>query len=69
MWSYEKRLEYPVNITNVNPAMAQLIITQLGGPDGEMGAATRYLSQRYSAPYSEVKAIMTDIGTEESVPV
>lgn len=65
MWSYEKRLEYPVNITNVNPAMAQLIITQLGGPDGEMGAATRYLSQRYSAPYSEVKAIMTDVGTEE----
>lgn len=63
MWSYEKRLEYPVNIKNVDPAMAKLIITQLGGPDGEMGAATRYLSQRYSAPYAEVKATLTDIGT------
>ena len=66
MWNYEKRLEYPVNIKNVNPAMAKLIITQLGGPDGEMGAATRYLSQRYSAPYAEVKATMTDIGSEEA---
>lgn len=65
MWNYEKRLEYPVNIKNVNPAMAKLIITQLGGPDGEMGAATRYLSQRYSAPYAEVKATLTDVGTEE----
>ena len=66
MWNYEKRLEYPVNIKNVNPAMAKLIITQLGGPDGEMGAATRYLSQRYSAPYAEVKATLTDIGSEEA---
>lgn len=63
MWSYEKRLQYPINIQNPDPALAKLIITQLGGPDGEMGAATRYLSQRYSAPYNEVKGLLTDIGT------
>ena len=64
MWSYKKMLQYPVNIKNPNPALAKVIITQLGGPDGEMGAATRYLSQRYSAPYAPVKATLTDIGTE-----
>lgn len=65
MWSYEKKLQYPVNIKNPNPRLAQLIITQLGGPDGETGAAMRYLSQRYSMPYSKVKATLTDIATEE----
>lgn len=65
MWAYEKRLQYPVNIKNPNPKLAKLIITQLGGPDGETGAAMRYLSQRYSMPYSKVKATLTDIGTEE----
>ncbi len=65
MWSYDKKLEYPVKIKTPNPAMAKVIITQLGGPDGELGAATRYLSQRYSMPYDEVKAILTDVGTEE----
>lgn len=66
MWSYDKKLEYPVKIKTPNPAMAKVIITQLGGPDGELGAATRYLSQRYSMPYDEVKAILTDVGTEGS---
>ena len=65
MWSYEKKLQYPIKIKNPDPAMAKIIITQLGGPDGEKGAATRYLSQRYSMPYNEGKAILTDIGTEE----
>lgn len=65
MWSYEKKLEYPVKIKNPNPALAKVIISQLGGPDGELGAATRYLSQRYSAPYPQVKGVLTDIGTEE----
>ncbi|MGN1114446.1 MAG: manganese catalase family protein [Oscillospiraceae bacterium] len=65
MWQYQKKLEYPVNIKNPNPAMAKVIISQLGGPDGEMGASMRYLSQRYTAPCREVQAILTDIGTEE----
>lgn len=65
MWQYEKKLEYPVNIKNPNPALAKVIITQFGGPDGELGAAMRYLSQRYTAPCNEVKAILSDIGTEE----
>lgn len=64
MWTYEKKLEYPVKIKTANPNMAKLIISQLGGPDGEMGAATRYLSQRYSAPWAQVKGTLTDIGTE-----
>ena len=63
MWSYEKKLQYPVKIKKCDPAMAKIIITQLGGPDGELGAANRYLSQRYTAPYKEVKGILTDIGT------
>ena len=65
MWAYEKKLQYPVNIKNPNPARAKLIITQLGGPDGVLGASLRYLSQRYAMPYSEVVGILTDIGTEE----
>lgn len=65
MWAYEKKLQYPVNIKKPNPALAKVIISQFGGPDGELGAATRYLSQRFAAPYKEVKAILTDIGTEE----
>lgn len=68
MWQYSKKLQYPVKIKNPDPAMAKLILTQFGGPDGELGAATRYLSQRYGAPTPEVKAILTDIGTEEYVP-
>ncbi len=65
MWVYEKKLQFPINIKKPNPALAKLIMTQLGGPDGEKGASTRYLSQRYSMPYSEVVGILTDIGTEE----
>lgn len=68
MWTYEKRLQYPVNIKITNPKLAQIIIAQYGGPDGEIGASLRYLSQRYSMPYPELKAILTDVGTEESVP-
>lgn len=65
MWTYEKRLEYPVNIKNPNPAMAKFIISQVGGPDGELGASQRYLSQRYVMPYNEAIATLTDVGTEE----
>ncbi|MFV0344462.1 MAG: manganese catalase family protein [Anaerocolumna sp.] len=65
MWNYEKRLQYPVNIKNTNPKMAMFIISQLGGPDGELAASMRYLSQRYVMPYKEVTGILTDIGTEE----
>ena len=65
MWSYDKKLQYPVKIKNTNPAMARIIATQLGGPDGELGAAMRYLNQRYSCPYGEVTGILTDVGTEE----
>ena len=69
MWNYEKRLQYPVKICQPNAAAAGIIISQLGGPDGEAGAAFRYLSQRYSSPYKEVSGLLTDIGTEEYVPV
>lgn len=65
MWNYEKRLEYPVNITTPNAKIAQIIISQYGGPDGEMGASMRYLSQRYTAPNRTAAAVLTDIGTEE----
>ena len=65
MWSYEKRLQFPVKITTTCPKTAQLIISQYGGPDGELGASLRYLSQRYSMPYAELKGLLTDIGTEE----
>ena len=66
MWVYEKRLQYPVKIKNPDPKLAKLIITQYGGPDGELGASLRYLSQRYSMPYPELKGLLTDIGTELS---
>ncbi len=62
MWSYDKRLQYPVKITNPNPQIAKIVITQLGGPDGELGASMRYLSQRYAMPYKIGKAILTDVG-------
>ena len=65
MWNYEKRLQFPVNIKEPNAKLAQVIISQYGGPDGELGASLRYLSQRYSMPYPELKALLTDIGTEE----
>lgn len=65
MWIYEKKLQYPVKIKNPNPALAKLIISQYGGPHGEIGASLRYLSQRYSMPYPELRAILTDVGTEE----
>lgn len=65
MFVYQKKLQYPVKIANPNPALAKFIITQYGGPDGELGASLRYLSQRYSMPYPELKGLLTDIGTEE----
>jgi spore coat protein JC len=65
MWNYNKRLQYPIKIANCNPQLAKIVISQYGGPDGELGASLRYLSQRFSMPYAEVKAILTDIGTEE----
>ena len=65
MFVYEKKLQYPVKIKTPNPALAKFIISQYGGPDGELGASLRYLSQRYSMPYPELKGLLTDIGTEE----
>ena len=65
MWNYEKRLQYPIYIKNCIPTLAAMIISQYGGPDGELGASMRYLSQRYSMPYREVAGLLTDIGTEE----
>ena len=65
MFVYEKKLQYPVRIKNPNPALAKFIISQYGGPHGELGASLRYLSQRYSMPYPELKGLLTDIGTEE----
>ena len=65
MWIYEKKLQYPIKIKNPNAALAKIIISQLGGPDGELAASTRYLSQRFSMPYREVTGILTDVGTEE----
>lgn len=65
MWQYEKKLQYPVNIKNPNPKYAQIIVSQLGGPDGEVGASLRYLTQRIAMPYSQITGILTDIGTEE----
>ena len=65
MWIYEKKLQYPVKIKNPNPTLANLIISQLGGPDGEIGASMRYLHQRYSCPYDKITGILTDVGTEE----
>ena len=65
MFLYEKKLQYPVKIANPNPKLAKVIISQVGGPDGELGASMRYLNQRYSMPYDELKGLLTDIGTEE----
>ena len=65
MFVYETRLQYPVKIKNTNPRLAAIIISQYGGPDGELGASLRYLSQRYSMPFAEQKGLLTDIGTEE----
>lgn len=65
MWTYEKKLQYPIKITCPNPKLAQIIASQYGGPDGELGASLRYLSQRFSMPYAELKGLLTDIGTEE----
>lgn len=66
MWQYEKKLQFPINIKNPNPKMAQIILSQYGGPDGELAASLRYLTQRFSMPYPELKAVLTDIGREAS---
>ena len=66
MFSYEKKLQYPVRIATPNPKLASFIISQYGGPDGELGASLRYLSQRFSMPYPEIQGLLTDIGTEGS---
>ncbi len=68
MWNYNKTLEYPINIKNKNPRLAKFIISQYGGPDGELAASLRYLSQRFGMPDQKAKAILNDIGTEECVP-
>lgn len=68
MWTYQKALEYPINIKCKNPMLAKFIISQYGGPDGELGAALRYLSQRFGMPDENAKAILNDIGTEELAP-
>lgn len=65
MWIYDRKLQYPVKIKNPNAALAKVIISQLGGPDGELAASTRYLNQRYSMPYKAVSGMLTDVGTEE----
>ena len=64
MWAYEKKLQYPVRIKNPNPMYAKIILNQLGGADGELGAAMRYLNQRYTMPYGDIIGILTDVGTE-----
>ena len=65
MWQYEKKLQYPIKIKTPNARLAQIISSQYGGPDGELGASLRYLSQRFAMPYPELKGLLTDIGTEE----
>lgn len=67
MFQYQKKLQYPVKIARPNPKLAAIIISQYGGPDGELGASLRYLSQRYSMPFDELKGLLTDIGTEWSL--
>jgi len=64
MWSYQKNLQYPINIKNPNPRLASYIVSQYGGPDGELGASLRYLSQRFSMPDGMTKGLLTDIGNE-----
>lgn len=66
MWTYDRQLQYPVKIKNTSPALAKVIVSQLGGPDGELGAATRYLNQRYTMPDRRLVGMLTDIGTEAS---
>ena len=68
MWTYNKVLEYPIKIKNRNPQLAKFIISQYGGPDGELGASLRYLSQRFGMPDQKSKAILNDVGTEELAP-
>ncbi len=65
MWIYQKNLEFPVKIKNPNPALAKVIISQLGGPDGELGASMRYLNQRFSMPDRRIVGMFTDIGTAD----
>lgn len=65
MWQYQKTLQYPINITNPNPLYAKIISSQLGGPDGELGASLRYLNQRFTMPQAQLQGLLTDIGTEE----
>lgn len=65
MWNYDRKLQFPINIKNPDARAAKVIITQYGGPDGELAASLRYLSQRYSVPYRDVAGVLTDIGTEE----
>ena len=66
MWIYEKKLQYPVNVKIPDARAAKIVMTQLGGPDGESGAAMRYLHQRFTCPYSKITGVLTDIGTEAS---
>lgn len=66
MWVYEKKLQFPVQIEHPDPSFAKIVITQIGGPDGELSASMRYLNQRYAMPYDRVKAMLTDIGSEAS---
>ena len=68
MWTYNKHLQYPINIKVPNPKLAKIIISQYGGPDGEIGASLRYLSQRFGMPDQKSKAVLNDIGTEELAP-
>lgn len=68
MFIYNKKLQYPIKIDQPNPRLASIIISQYGGPDGELGASLRYLSQRYSMPFDELRALLTDIGVEELRP-
>ena len=65
MWSYDKKIQYPEKIAQPSPALAKVIISQFGGPDGELGASMRYLSQRYSMPFDDQKALLTDVGIED----
>ena len=68
MWTYNKMLQYPINIKETNPKLAKWIISQYGGPDGELAASLRYLSQRFGMPDTRAKAVLNDIGTEEYAP-
>ena len=65
MWIYEKKLQYPVSVSGTNPQLAKMLLSQYGGPDGELSAALRYLNQRYTMPTSRTQGLLTDIGTEE----